>query len=261
MSYWGDFTAREEHGTENVQYSDEGVSASVQLRVAYADVDDIVSDLLSNRREWPKDVPGLVPLARNCGIIPVPGQYTTDAGEESCVYEEALITVQYATTELAQPTVDSIEPTAEFITLDYRCFRWGAPDGVPLQPEEAPGLLLRGFNFVRTFTDRVDQPHTDYIEKVGAVNDDTVSSTTLGFDFPAETLLYQPPNLSWSPRIDGTTRFNLTIKGTYKPQGWNKYWHALTQQWLELYLVGDASPYKSYPPEDLSNVWNYSPLP
>lgn len=260
MGTWGNFTAREERGTAQVQYTEDGVTASVTLRVAYADRNAIISDLLSNRRPWPKGNPGLVPLATSVGKVPDEAQYTADGTSESIIYAECLLNVGYTTLELAQPTVDSIEPTSEFITLDARCFRWGSPDGLWVSQEEAPGLLLRGFNFVRTWSDRTEPPHTDYVTLVGSVNNAPVTSSTLGFTFPTETLLYQPPNISWAPRIDGTTRFQLTVKGTYKPQGWNKYWRALSQSWVEMYVAG-GGVYKSYPPADLTNVFDYGALP
>ena len=257
MGAWGNFTAREEHGTEQVEYSDTGINAQVTLRVPYNLRSAIVADLISNRRAWPKDVPGLVPLATTVGVMPVPTRYTTDAGQELIFYEEALLNVGYTTLELAQPTVDSIEPTAEFITLDYRCFRWGASNGVPISEDEAPGKLLRGFSYVRTFSDRVDKPHTDFATLVGSVNSAPVTSDQLGFTFGAETLLYCPPNISWSPKLDGTERFNSTVKFTFKPETWNKYWRAASQSWEFIHLAGDPNPYKSYPPNDLSNILSY----
>lgn len=259
MAFWGNFVAAEEFGTESVQYTDEAVTASVTLRVAYVDAAAIASDLLLNRRPWPKSVPGLIPQADTVTATPELQQYTsTDGLGESITYQVMILNVTYTTLELAQPTVDSIEPTAEFITLDSRCFRWGGPNGGFVMPEEAPGLLLRGFNFVRAFSDRTTAPNADYITKVGHVNNAPVTSTTLGFTFDTETLLYQPPNISWSPQLDGTTRFQVTLKGTFKPETWNKYYRSFTGQWEFMYLAGSPTPFRSYPPTDMSNIWNYT---
>ena len=259
MGAWGNFTAVEEAGTATVQFTNEGITASVTLRVPEAGHEQVAADLMLNRRVWPKPVPGgIVPQCD--GVTAAPAdvqQYVVDGGLEVITYPEMFLTVSYTTIELAQPTVDSIEPTAEFITLDSRCFRWGGPNGGLVMPEEAPGLLLRGFNFVRTFSDRTTPPHTDYVTKVGHVNNAPVFSSTLNFTFGTETLLYQPPNISWSPRLDGSVRFNVVLKGTFKPETWNKYYRSLVGAWQFMHLAGDINPFRSYPLADMTNIWDY----
>src|SRR5687767_8762176 len=116
------------------------MKASVQLKCLWTNRHALVADVCGNRRAWPWGAPGPVPLAATAGIVPF-GQPLAPSGQ-MYVPEEALVTVNY-TTAIVEQGSESIEPTAEFITLDHKRFRWGSGSGALLQEDEAPGRLVR----------------------------------------------------------------------------------------------------------------------
>lgn len=255
MGVWSPFVdAYEMHGTAQEQHGERGMTASVQLKCPWSLRHTLAIDVVANRRPWPKGSGLIVPLGASASISPFPSKGSVNSTSELIHYEEALVTIQYSMElETIDGVVDSIEPTAEFIVLSHRGFRWGASDGDFLKEEEAPGYLLRGLNFVRVFPDRSFPPSPATISLVGRVNQNPVTSTQLGFTFAAETLLFNPPTLTRSMQSNGAARYSQTVKFTYKPEGWNKYFRARTQQWESLYIAGGAE-YKSYVPANLTPV-------
>ncbi len=244
----------EEAGTAQESYDDERgtLKASVTLRCAWENRHLLVSDICGNRLPWPKGSLGVIPLARTAAIMPVqtPGEPFARSLQEM-IYGEALVTIQY-TTELVDVVVESIEPTAEFITLDHKWFRWGGPTGAQLREEEAPGRLVRGINFVRTKNDQSSMA-PELMSLIGQVNNATVVSTLLGFSYPAETLLYAPPQINYKKDSGGVSKFDVTTKFTYNEHGWNQFFRSSTGTWQRIYLAGGAQ-YDSYP------LANFAPL-
>lgn len=247
MSTFSAIDCCEEAGTAQENYAEiNGImTASVTLRCAWEDRHLLAQDVVGNKRQWPKG--GFVlPLAHSAAIVPVitPGAVPQDGQE--IVYGEALVTINYSSivTDLVS---HSIEPTAEFITLDYRRFRWGAADGLPLSEEEAPGFLLRGLNLVVTEMEVFPPLPGAYLTAPGGVNNAAVSSALLGLTFDAETLLFTPPSITMSRNTLGQVKTQVVKKFTYKPQGWNKYYRSVTNAWTSIFIAG-GSEYKNYPP-------------
>jgi hypothetical protein len=172
---------------------------------------------------------------------------------QSCEYLDALVTVAYSTEE-EDLLSESLEPTAEFITLDYKRFRWSGADGDPLLEGEAPGKLVRNLNLVRNIMKIVDIPVAT-LDLPGSVNHEDYVSALLGLTFPAETLLFQPPAMSRTITTAGAKAWNLNLKFSYKPWGWNKYWRSKTETYERIYIVGmsGADPYNMYPLNDFSD--------
>lgn len=239
----------EEHGSaaENAGLKD-GVSASVVLRCAYSDRLSLMDDILGTPRAWPRSGYTLPPHAVSCACKPDLTKYTVSSQE--IIYEDALVTVNYST-EISDLVSESLEPNNEFITLDYRRFCWGAPNGPNLIEGEAPGKLLRGLNIVRTIYKMATVPAV--VLAVSGVNDVPYVSSLLGLTFPAETLLYEPGNLSRTFTTLGTEGFTTTLKFSYRQYGWNKFWRADTQTWSRIYLRGGAA-YNSFPLVDYSDI-------
>lgn len=249
MGVFSAVACKEEYGTatENAGLKD-GVSASVVLRCAYADRLALMDDLLGFPRVWPRSGYTLPPSAISCACKPDLTKYTQSSQE--IVYEEALVTVNYST-EVQDLVSESLEPTQEFITLDYRRFCWGSPNGPNLIEGEAPGKLIRGLNIVRTLYKKTTVPAA--VLATTGVNNVAYSSNLLGLTFPSETLLYEPGNLSRTFTTLGTEGFTVTVKFSYRQHGWNKFWRADTQQWTRIYLRGGAQ-YNSYPLVDYSSL-------
>lgn len=255
MSTFSAIPCCEEAGTAQENYAEiTGImTASVTLRCAYLDRHALANDIISNRREWPKG--GFVlPRAHSAAIVPVLTPATAEpveAGQE-VRYAEALVTINYSSV-ITDLITHSIEPTAEFITLDYRRFRWGAADGLSLAEEEAPGFLLRGLNLVVTEFEVLPPLPGSLISLPGSVNNAALSSALLGLSFGAETLLFAPPVVNMSRNSLGQVKTQLTKKFTYKPQGWNKYYRSVTNSWESIYIAGGAE-YKNYPPASFAGL-------
>lgn len=241
----------EEHSTIGEEFDIEsGMSASVKLRCAWNDRHALVADILGNHRTYPGTAFAEPPQAARASIVGDGGIYSTVG--QGCVYQSAIVTISYST-KITDLISESLEPTAEFHRQDFKRFRWGAPDGEPILEKEAPGKLLRGLNLVRTIYEVATIPDEVY-DLVGGCNDSDYVSAFLGRTFPAETLLYQPPNLSRAFKSNGTKGWTVTLKFSFKPQGWNKYWRVKTETWEEMYDVEGIAPYKNYPPEDFSAI-------
>lgn len=262
MTTWSPtVSSAEEAGTANESYDDNRgiMKASVTLRCAYGDRHDLVKSICGARLPWPKGAAGVVPLAQTALIVPVitPGTATLD---ELIDYGEALVTINFST-EIVELASESIEPYAEFQTLDHRWFWWGpvavGSSGVipdPLREEEAPGRLNRGINYVRTDIDVSGPLSSSLTDLVGYVNSDVVNWSLLGFTSAAETLLYSPPQITY--KIDSTNviKFTVVKKFTYNPNGFNTYFRGKTGTWSPIYVAGTATPYKSYPPTAFGGV-------
>lgn len=239
----------EEHATVSEDFDIEsGMNAQVKLRCAWSNRHALVADVLGNHRAYPGTAFAQPPQAARASIVGGGEIYTTVG--QACVYEYAIVTIGYST-KVTDLISESLEPTAEFHRQDFKRFRWGAPDGEPILEKEAPGKLLRGLNIVRTIYEVATIPDEVY-DLVGSCNDVLYHSNFLDRDFDAETLLYQPPNLTRAFKSNGTKGWTVTLKFAYKPQGWNKYWRAKTEAWEEMFDVEGGAPYKNYPPEDFS---------
>lgn len=249
----------EEFGSVAENFDDPAgfMSATVILRCAWADRHALVADLLGNRRQWPHGAPGsgVVPVATTTGTRPFLGgdQSTLAASGQAMVYDHALVTVNYST-RVSEVLSESIEPTAEFVTLDYRLFRWGSGNGDWLREEEAPGKLVRGINFVRSYLDltQVQATARASIADIGKTHNASFSSTLLGLTFNAETLLFAPPVMNRKVNSAGVEKYDVTQKWTYNPNEWNRYYRARANSYQKIYPFGSSTPHNSYPVEDLS---------
>lgn len=138
---------------------------------------------------------------------------------------------------------ESLEPYAEFLTLPAVGFKWGSTSGDALKDEEAPGKLFKGLNWVYSRPSVTNIPSA-VLSLVGCVNSSALHSKSLGLDFAAETLLYNPPLLRRAVTADGSGAWSLEYRFSYKPQGWNRFWRAKTQAWDRIYTAsGPADPY------------------
>lgn len=243
----------EEHATvtEGMELAS-GIVAKVVLRCAWADRFTLMADLLANMRVWPNGGFTVPPKAQSCSSAPFAGQYLTVG--QACVYEHALVTVNYSH-KIVDTFSESLEPTAEFVTVDHLQFRWTSPDGDQLLPAEAPGFLLRSCNLVRTLYQLPALP-IDILDLIGMSNDDDYTSALLGLTFPTETLMFNPPLPSRTFNSAGTQGWTLQMKFQYKPNGWNKFWRAAANAgeggWDKIFHVEEGGQYKPHPPADFS---------
>lgn len=266
----------EEHATHDESFGLERTTAKAVLRVAWADRYTLVDDIVGNSRVWPYALEAgrIGPRATTAGIMPCPGSYVESG--QGMIYTDALVTVNYDSNvgtgggssqgsdsdpqdpETENLFAEEIEPTAEFITLDHKRFRWGAQNGDPLLEQEAPGKLVKGLNLVRTFYKVPPPLPIQILDAVGGVNASGESAPILGLSFDKETLLYQPPNLSRTIKTDGTGfAFTIKMKYSYKPQGWNKFWRSKTQEMEEIYDFETGIVVKNYPLVNFGPIWAF----
>lgn len=243
---YSDYECFEEHGSATEDYDEETgyLSAQVTLRCLYADRHLVASDICGNRRPWPKGGFGLVPCATRAAIRPV-----EDAGSTSgqmIMPLHALVTVHYSSKNQDIIT-ESLEPSNEFVQLDYRMFRWNSGFGDHLSEEEAPGRLVRIVNIVRTEM-YISGLNPLITSLMGSVNDAPVTSSLLfGLSFAKETLLLAPPTVNRKISGFGVQQYDQVLKWAYNPVGWNTYYRAKTGNYEKIYIRGSSDPYNSYP--------------
>lgn len=249
------YTLREDHDV------DSGSNMSVQLECAWADRYNLLNEILGNEYTWPHGAFTNV-VAKKAQIIPQRTQYTEHGSGGGIVYQTALVTIQYlAPNNNIDETAggdlysETLEPVVEFIKQNPDRFAWASGTGPPVSKEEAPGKQVYMMNIVRTLYNLASVPAAVFT-CIGGVNDTAYVSATLGFSFGVETLLYQPPTLSRTVKIDGTKLWSLTMKFAYKPNGWNQFWRAGVNpaQWDEFYDIAAGAIYKNYHQVDMTSL-------
>ena len=174
--------------------------------------------------------------ARDCTVEP----FIAPSDVSGSSYKKAKLTVIYRTPEYTEAppageTVyisESLEPAAEFLTLNRKGFYFGTgASKVSLEENdlEAPAKIDRMIDWVYTIH-RVPTLITAYFDLPGKVNNAAVYSRSLNITFPAETLLCGNPSLSREITSTGITAWTITFRFTYKnsgtiasPLGWNYF--------------------------------------
>jgi hypothetical protein len=256
---YSDSEVCEVQGSIREDFGEEDITCSVTLQCAWDIRHAVVEDIVGNYMLWPHMLGfARAPYAQTAGIVPLDSKGVTSG--QSITYEDALITVNYGFGDGEDPEdlfSESLEPTAEFITLDYKKFSWinDTDDGPgdALLEGEAPGKLLRGMNLVRTVFKVTSLPPA-LLTCFGCVNAATYVSGVLGFTFNEETLLYNPPTTDRTINTAGTDGWNIQLRFGIKPEGWNKFWRSKTQTWEVMWDNEAEQEYKSYPTGDFSSL-------
>lgn len=238
------FNTYEQHGSHQLVVSDSGVTATLQLRVAWADRHAIIDDLIYNGASYPYITDFQIPV-KSVTCVPDGAKAISDG--EGLIYPEALLTVNYDTArEVSDDDIisESLEPNLEFFTLPHQNFRWGSASGDPLAAEEAPGKLIVGFDYVQTRYNLASVP-TTVTSELGKVNSGLVTAPQLGLSFAAGTLLYASASPSRKVTTDGDNKWTIASKFSYRPSGWNNFWRAKTQAYSSIYIAG-GSQYNNF---------------
>ena len=165
-------------------------------------------------------------------------------------YQYAILEVDYGIPSFEKGAAselysESIEPAAEFLTLDNELFAWS--DGEELKENEAPGRLFITCDYVLSRYGLTSLPSAVF-SLIGCVNNAQFVSPTLGWTFAAQTLLFNPPTASRKVSTEFESLvWDITIRMTYNPNTWNKFWRADTQQWETIKIIG-GSTYNNYTP-------------
>ena len=247
---------QEVHGSREESHGFENQTASVDLRIAWADRYALCSDLLrSGGRAYPYSN---YLYARTVGIKPEAGQYTEDG--QGMVYEFGIASVQYSALSAkaaekdpddpTQLVSETIEPTASFITLDFKKFVWQiAAPGVDLVPDEAPTKLMKGSLLSRVLYE-VRNLNPLIITIAGNINSRRYFSRSLGIPFEIGTLLCNAPKLTRTITTDGVSAWTVALSWEHKPEGWNKFWRAASAQYETIQVRATGATYNCYPSMD-----------
>lgn len=254
----------EMHGTAVVAFADDKLTADVQLKCPWADRYGILNTILLTPSEWPY-LPDAGLYAVSGSIQPftgTPGEFI-DGSPSGLSYDEALLAVHFETLDIPESEgpgelySESIEPTAEFLTIPHTKFRWGSGTGDALEPEEAPGRLEVGLDYVITWQKVATIPAAA-LSLIGCVNNSDVTSPSLGLTFGAGTLLFNPPKISRTVSLGGTNYFTMQIRLTYRRNGWNWFWRAdklPNPGWDQIYPEGtDTDPYLNFTPASFTGI-------
>jgi len=124
---------------------------------------------------------------------------------------------------------------------------------------EAPSIQIHSFDWNLTYYEVTALPATATL--IGCVNDDEVTSPTLGYTFDAETLLLIPPSIRRTVTTGGSLSWTLNISFGYRPTGWNKfYWaHWDKDPWYSFWKEGAVHGGSGDIGEDehITGPWNY----
>jgi len=250
---------RELEGSPKEDFSFEKFSAVVTLECPWATRFTLIEEILFSLQMYPH-FPTIGARATSIGCIPRNAAVLIGDGQ-GATYDMAEVSITYETLDAKgdgeDPEVftiieDRVEPNSEFQTLDYTDFRWDNNAGALLKPDEAPGKLIRGFNYVQRVLN-VTSVHADHVDLVDSVNSGPHTSETLGVTFAAQTLLYSNPTISRTFKSDGSSIYTIEKTFAYRKNGWNKFFRASSQAYESIYVTGGAA-HENFPPESFSNI-------
>jgi len=255
MSYYTTTVETEElAGSPQENWDENGLTATVQLQCAWAERTTVAAETVGLNQLYPR-IPTSKARAKSSACVPFGA--CSQAASGAVGYEHAMVTVQYVAKDAPEGEdliSESLEPTAEFQTLDYRGFCWSSGSGTPLEKDEAPGRLVRGLDYVHT-RHRMTSVSPAVLSLVGYVNAGAMYAPTLGLSFAAQTLLYNPPSLSKKYTTTGSDFTVGTFRFTFKPNGWNTFWRQATQAYEAMYVKG-GGVYYNFPLGDFTLLFS-----
>lgn len=251
----------EESDSPKEQWTEKGFTATRRLRVAWANRKALVDALMGQT---------YAPIANTgsrcirCGVEPFTARNYGTTNQS--IWEHAIVTAEYGTDEVEDLISEEISPTAEILALDYKLFRWGANNGPAITKDEAPGQMVRGLEYVVTKYQVASVP-AEALSLAGFVNSGSLtpsSSGLSGWTFAAGSLMCQPAQIKRVIKSDGSAAWDITYKFIWKPnwtytggnwvqKGWNWYWRAATQTYVQIYIAGGAV-YNQYPSASFSTL-------
>lgn len=248
-------SCEEEKDSPDEQWSEKGLTATVKLKVPWAQRTIVVAEIMGSLQQYPR-LPWTEARCSGASVVPYPGQrvsletgFLTDASS----YEYALCTFKYESggkdkPETSELVSEELNITTEFLTLDPSAFFWDPLQIQPLSDGEAPGKIVRGLEYSLTYHKRTSLPDSIYTLP-GCCNSDTYMTKLLGKSFAPETLLYNPPRAQRRIMSNPTEPPAWTLSYTFawRPWGWNKFWNPRTGN-FDVIFDTDGNEYKNYPP-------------
>lgn len=253
----------EVHGTSRESWSNDRLTADVELMCPWADRYDVLVNILKYALPWPYHISS--PCRAVSGSIRPFVARGTEVADAGLSYDLAVLAVHFEAAEDGGSdengnTIvfsEQIAPASEFLTLPYEDFRWmGDSDQptVPIKPDEAPGRLVRGLDYVVTWYNFSSIPAV-VLTAPNHVNLYSVVSASLGLTFDAQTLLFQPPTVTRNVSFNDANRYQLQCRFTWRLGTWNKFWRAETGDYEYIYHKdAGGTPYLNFPTADFSGL-------
>lgn len=213
------------------------------------------------------DIPGIVAMKVDIEGFGVPDDQTYN-DTKVIEHSKARLTVTYGLPPFTEGGGDD-DPSAQigderigseinFLQLPGEKVYWDAAQEDPLDNVDAPTILQVVDNWDVTLKDMPEVP-PDLWSLKGKVNDAPVTSTRWNKTFEAETLLIADANLSTKIVAEGRRTYDVQIRFSYRPTGWNKFFRRggdpsdPATAYKAIYN-GAGAVLKPYPVADLSSV-------
>lgn len=264
MATWSDTVpCNEVHGSIDEDFTDDGITCSVELHCAAGQRHVLIRDLKKERRPWPYLPVAIAPVVSRIKSRLFPSGGTTDASGQGIVYDMAVLTVTF-TTDIKNKLSEELVPSVQFQRQDHKGYYWRKPnddDSVnepddAVTEEEAPGKQQHGLVLTRTHYDvDINSLPTNWKQFVGKVHNQAYNSVLLNETFAPGTLRFDAPKISRSVRTDEEVELSLTTRWAYNEQGWNKFYRGANDTYQPILKLVKGN--KELDPEDPLYKDNY----
>jgi hypothetical protein len=166
-------------------------------------------------------------------------------------YTHAELEIEYEPAVLTEIAQESLANSCEFIELPNTQLYWvnsGQTSANQLAVTEAPGRIIRMQEWSYAIKEIRDIPQTWY-DFAGCVNQAALYSEKLKRTYEAETLLFHGVEPRRLIPLLGEPSWEPTLKCSWKPDGWNKFYRNGMDAPQPVYKAGGAQ-YKPYTPQD-----------
>lgn len=259
-------TRQELDGSPEISFEGTAIKVTCRYMIAWSSVLSFCLEILADGGEDSYHVPDMRVVARR--IPRVEGFGHIDRGAPppsgSAEYECAIVTVEYANydadsrdrqvDEVTKETFsEQILPTTEFLTVatedanQQALFSWTGVGGAPISSDQAPGMLVKSFDYLLTYFDKRDFDDRILTEYPGTVNMYALS-TRWGLWFAPETLLFHLPSLERGFTATGTEGWRITYQYSYRKDTWNKFYNPKENAWLPLWNISKGVVQQFYKP-------------
>ena len=247
---------------------EKGTTARRVVRCAWADRVQAVNEQIALVYPY---LPAATLYVLRASIDAFPARQSQGSTTDLATYEHALLTLDYGIPEGGVPpggsdpvefATESIEPSSEFVTLNYQAFKWQSGNG--LKPDDSPGWLIETlvYNYTRSNVTLVPSAVRTLVGKVNSAAVYPFTPGLTGLVFEPETLLYSAPRMNRRITSVGAELWDLSFRFVYRPNfdeddnalGWNYFWNAENHEFEQLVSVVDGTVVKPYVPGNFLQI-------
>lgn len=128
--------------------------------------------------------------------------------------------------EAFQVAEETIQPSAEFLTFPTGSIYLDSSQKDPVAEANAPGVFIPMFDYTYSYTENLGSSGTlssDLVNKLFTCNSASISSTTLGLTFDAETLIFLGPSVRLQTLSNGDRIADVSLQFRFRRTGCNKF--------------------------------------